>query len=218
MPRKKSPKFSRLKAEEWTKYVAVKTGAATYKVDRPAPPEDKERYACGVIPFGSSPPTTAYYKKTSISRAAAKFCATMTGDAYAEFGIEKNSANTTAPPSGWYPALCFITLAAATATPTATTSQLTGRSYKKYRTRSATITFGRRTKITKDATTGVSETTIADVDFADSKGEISVYVNGAWAESIEVKSLSFENEIWQPQAEALPSLSSLESPGAITAF
>ena len=221
MGRKRSAKFSKLNPEEWAKYTAVKFGTATYKVDRAAPPEDKELYGCGVIPFGITPPSTNPHNTTSISRAGAKFLAAMGGTTDNEFGIERNTENTTAPPAGWYPALCFITLRAPDAVSTNATSQLTGRTYKKYRTRSASIPFGRRTIATEDARTGTATTGVADVDYADSKKAISTYIGtgpGTFGETYEVASLSFENEIWQPEASTLPSLSSLTAVGTITAF
>ncbi|MFY7804217.1 MAG: hypothetical protein ACOVQ7_12400 [Limnoraphis robusta] len=225
MARKKSAKFSKLNPEEWAKYTAVKFGTASYTVDRAAPPEDKERYACGVIPFGISAPASGGSKKTAISRAAAKFCAAMGGTAYSEFGIETNAANAGAPPDGWYAALCFITLRAPEATSSTATSQLTGRKYKKYRTRAASIPFGRRSKATPRADDPATPTTDTnDRDYEDCKTAIVAFVRGsggsagAFGSSYEVASLSFENEIWQPQASSLASLSTLTSPGTITAF
>lgn len=56
MPRRRAPKFSRLKSSEWDRYVEIKKGERQYRVERAAPAEDKERYACGVVPFGFSRP------------------------------------------------------------------------------------------------------------------------------------------------------------------
>jgi hypothetical protein len=222
MPRRRAPKFSRLKASEWDVYVGVKKGTTEYKVARPAPAEDKERYACGVIPFGFSPPSSGNkHDAVSISRAGVKFITAFGSVSNATFGIETTESATNATKEGFYPALVTISLIGANTTPTDQKSQLTGRTYKKHKTRSASIPFGRRaTNLPADAVTGGTLSATDDVDYKDMEKAIAATLRAVSAapSGSEVQTLSFEAEVWQPTATALPWLSTLTEPGSITTF
>jgi hypothetical protein len=222
MPRRRAPKFSRLKASEWDVYVGVKKGTTEYKVKRPAPAEDKERYACGVVPFGFSPPSTGNkHDAVSISRAAAKFITAYGNVTYTTFGINGTAAEVNSGKEGFYPALVTISLIGENATPSDEKSQLTGRTYKKHKTRSASVPFGRRTTTPpKDAVKGTALADADAVDYKDMEVDLSEKLRNSSnvPSGSEVQTLSFEPEIWQPSASALEWLSALTAPGSITTF
>ncbi len=145
----------------------------------------------------------------------------MSGISYATFGIEETADATNAAKDGFYPALVSITIIGEGATPQPRVSQLTSRDYKKHRTRSASVPFGRRTSSPpSDATTGAALSNTDAVDYKDMEADLSEKIRDTTAapSGSKVKSVSFEAEIWQPTAAALSWLSTLDNPGSITAF
>ena len=226
MPRRRSPRLSKLKAAEWDQYVRVKKGEATYTVQRKATPEAKERYACGVSPFGVKFDTTSGVKNhvgTSITRQAMQILIALHGreNGLKIYGIEEDMDKVGTAKEGFYSALVQISLVAKDATrpSTETTSQLTGRKYFKWPTRSGSIPIGRGDLVlTKTANSGVTIADIDEIDFLYAKILAEKQIADAVADAAKPnkKGLSFDPEIWQPSAATLPPLKNLTTPGTLS--
>lgn len=220
MARKRKPKFSNFKAADWDKYIKVKKGEDKYKVDRPAPAEDKQLYSCGIIPFGVTPQATPH-RTTWVSLAGVKMAKSVLGSTYQNIlGMEADSANSTDAPAGWYPAVMTISLVGTADKGSVKTSQLSTREYKKKSTRSGSFPFGRRTIATKDSQTGAATTGVADVDYSDSLKEIkeAFLPEPASPASAKIASKSSQPELWVPVVGVSQWLSALDTVPDVTGF
>ena len=149
MPRKRAAKGSNYTAADWDKFVRFKKGELQYTVQNPATPEERQRYACGVSPFGvmwSAVADAKNHVKVSMTELGGSILKAIDQTNGTKIlGIERDITKCEEPATGFYPALCTISVRQASATrPTArTTSQISTNQYYKWKTRSAAIPMGR---------------------------------------------------------------------------
>ena len=218
MPRKRRAKGTHFKAADWDKYVAVKKGDLSYRVQNPATPEEKIRYSCGVAPFGLMWDTTAdaiNYVEVSITQLGASILKAIDStNGRKIFGIEADATKFKTPPKGFYPALTVVSVRQASATrpTTRTTSQISTRQYYKWKTRSAQIPTGRGDQAFVNAdndSVAIDSEDKIDFSYMKKSVETRVLANLASNAALKKHSLSFQEEIWQPVAGSLPALSTL---------
>ncbi|MGB3513093.1 MAG: hypothetical protein WBA93_28540 [Microcoleaceae cyanobacterium] len=153
-------------------------GNRTHTVARKLPAEKLERRGGGVIPFGYSERATLEASRLMVSPTlgALDLLNLLSAINYADLGLETVLANVSGTLEAGYafaPAIFIPTFMPNGATATNGTSAFTGRGTKRFPTRSGSLPFGRTTSAgTRDATTGVAETTIDAVDEEDVKASL----------------------------------------------
>lgn len=162
----------------------------------------------GVIPFGNygNTGTTKPVKVGMTAQADAIRSLFGTDLADADLGIERTAANIENNTGSFYPALIKIAIAPAAQVPDSKVSGVTKQTYKRMKSRSGSIPFGRTITQTTDAKTGTAITELANVDEQDVKlslidkikGKIDIntkVITGNTA--YKLVSYSFDSEVWR---------------------
>lgn len=189
-----------LTAAEVDAYANFLKGNTKIDVKRPAPSAYKNRDLIGIIPFESSPDTTSGVKNhvgVTMTRGAGGLITllNLTGKADSVFGHSYDAAQIGTSDSGFYPAVCRLTLIPSGAVPDKTgVSAMTGRPRNYLPGRSGTIPFGRGTVAGQPDKKGKAQATIADIDYGDAVEAIRKEIGTAAGTAYKPR-ISFENEI-----------------------
>lgn len=203
MPRKQQKLTKKtMTAAEIDVYANYLKGNVVVTIDRPAPPDYRERVAGGVIPFGISPDTTASAKnhvRVTVTRGALGILNALglltTADN--KFGLISDAAQITDSPEGFYPALAKITLIPqGTVAITTGLSPYTGRKRNYMPGRSGSVPFGRGNPTAQPDAKGKAQATNADIDFTDAAEAIKAAIQGV-ASFTGKKRVSIEAEVWR---------------------
>lgn len=208
MAKRKRDRFSRLKQSlkdaggvttagtPIDDYLNFLKGVNNITMDRRPSSAAMARFSVGVIPFGLSPSTTPV-----------RYLATMTNQAELiraqavvsenSFGISKTLTGVVPSPL-FCPAYCkvFMTLLAEVPTSQSSKILVSNPAYKRLKGRSGSIPFGRTLTNVIDATTGVAETALSDVEEEDVKRSLAAELKGKVGSTHKVKGVSFVSEIW----------------------
>ena len=163
--------------------------------------------AVGVIPFGNYPNTgTGRALKIGVT-AQADAIRALFGTALADndLGLERTEANIDENPGTFYPSLVKIAVAPSAQTLDTKLSGITKRNYKRMKSRSGSIPFGRSITTITDAQTGTPITTIPNVDeqdvkislIAKIKGQINPDTKVITGQAQKLVSFSFDSEVWK---------------------
>lgn len=173
------------------------------KITHPRKPASTElnRVNVAVIPFGQSTDATVAnsYRIVTATVQALKIAKLFdTNTETSAFGLLLDSTGKTEDANLVRPALCRVTLSQKAGTPTSKTSSRTSRTYKAKNTRSGSIPFGRTTSVATvtDKKSGATETTVAEIDYNDSRSSIETKVRGTDLGTLKA-SVGFKPEIWK---------------------